>query len=90
MRQCIRLRNVETLILVSGPDSGSSLSPCNVSSRRIPHRLGSGHEWPPCMWSVERLSSDMAHQLAGDAGRVSSIETLSPRHKRSPYVGAHL
>ncbi len=31
----------------------------------------------------------MAHQLARDAGCVSGSETLSPRPKRSPCVGAH-
>ncbi|XP_058653777.1 uncharacterized protein LOC131553263 [Onychostoma macrolepis] len=31
----------------------------------------------------------MAHQLPGDAGRVSSTETLSDGPKRSPCVGAH-
>ncbi len=45
------------------------LSACNASDVRIPHRLGSGHEWPPCLWSVDRLPSDVAHQLSGDAGR---------------------
>ncbi len=39
--------------------------------------------------SVERLPSDVAYQLAGDAGRVSSTETLPPRLKRLPCVGAH-
>ncbi len=88
MHTCLR-HVEETLVLVSGPGAGSSLLPCNASDGRGPHRLGSVHEWPPCPWSVERSPSDMAHQLAGDAGRVSSIETLSPRHKRSPCVGAH-
>ncbi len=31
----------------------------------------------------------MAHQLPGDAGRVSSTETLPPGPKRSPCFGAH-
>ncbi len=39
------LRHVETpLVLVSGPGAGSSVSPCNASDGRAPHRLGSGHE----------------------------------------------
>ncbi len=43
------LRHVEeTLVLVLWPGAGSSLSPRNASDGRIPHRLGSGHEWPPC------------------------------------------
>ncbi len=69
--------------------AGSSLSSCNASDGRIPHRLGSGHEWPPCPRSVEWSPSHMAHQLPGDAGCVSSTQTLSSRPKRPPCVGAH-
>ncbi len=84
------LRHVETtLVLVSGPGAGSSVSPRNASDGRIPHRLGCGHEWPPCPWSVEWSPFQVAHRLAGDAGCVSISETLSPRPKRSPCVGAH-
>ncbi len=84
------LRHVETtLVLVSGPGVGSSVSPRNASDGRVPHRLGSGHEWPPCPRSVEGSASRLAHQPAGDAGRVSGSETLSPRPKKSPCVGAH-
>ncbi len=84
------LRHVEeTLVLVSGPGAGSSLSPRNASDRRVPHRLGSGHEWPPCPRSVEWSPSHVAHQLPGEAGRVSSTQTLSSRPKRSPCVGEH-
>ncbi len=38
--------------------------------------------------SVEWLPSHVAHQLPGDAGRVSSNQTLSTRPERSPCVGA--
>ncbi|KAI2644258.1 Transposon Ty3-G Gag-Pol polyprotein [Labeo rohita] len=79
----------ETLVLVSGPGAGSSLSPRNASDGRVPHRLGSGHEWPPCLRSVERSPTHVAHKLPGDAGRVSSSETLSPGPKRPPCVGPH-
>ncbi len=66
------LRRVEkTLVLVTGPSAGSSLSLRNAYDGRVPHRLGSGHEWPPCPLSVERSPSHVAHQLLGDAGRVS-------------------
>ncbi len=88
MPTCLRYVE-ETLVLVLGPGAGSSLSPRNASDGHIPHRLGSGHEWPPCPRSVERSPSHVAHQLPGDAGRVSSTETLPPRPKRSPFVGAH-
>ncbi len=74
----------ETLVLVSGPGFGSSLSLRNASDRRIPDRLGNCHEWPPCPRSVEWSPSHVAHQLPGDAGRVSSTQTLSPRPKKSP------
>ncbi len=54
------LRHVEeTLVLVSVPGAGSSLSPHNASDGRIPHWLGSGHEWPPCphgLWSGRHLT----------------------------------
>ncbi len=84
------LRHVETtLVFVSGPGAGSSVSPRDASDGRIPHRLGSGHEWPPCPRSVERSSSRLAHQQARDAGRVSGSEILSPRPKRSPCVSSH-
>ncbi|KAI2665260.1 Transposon Ty3-G Gag-Pol polyprotein [Labeo rohita] len=79
----------EALVLVSGPGAGSSLSPRNASDGRVPHRLGSGHEWPPCPRSVERSPTHVAHKLPGDAGRVSGSETLSPGPKRPPCVGPH-
>ncbi len=84
------LRHVETtLVLVSGPGAGTSVSPCNASDRHIPHRLGSGHGWPPCPRSVEWSPSHVAYKLSGDAGGVSSSETLFPSPKRSPCVGVH-
>ncbi len=43
------------------------------------------HQGGLCSRPLYRL----AHQLPGDAGRVSSTETLPPRPKRSPCVGAH-
>ncbi|KAL0162339.1 hypothetical protein M9458_041735, partial [Cirrhinus mrigala] len=55
------------------PGVGSSWSPRNASDGRVPHRLGSGHEWPPHPRSVERSPSSLAHQLPGDAGHVSGI-----------------
>ncbi|KAI2644882.1 Isoleucine--tRNA ligase [Labeo rohita] len=44
----------KTLVLVSGPGAG---------------RLGSGHEWPPCPWSVEQSPSsfEMLADLRGQA-----------------------
>ncbi len=42
-----------TLVLVSGPGAGSSVSPHNASDGCVPHPLGSGHECPPCPSSVE-------------------------------------
>ncbi len=65
-----------------------SLSPRNASDGYISYRLGSGHEWPPCPRSVEWSPSHMAHQLPGDAGHVSSTQTLSTRPERSPCVDA--
>ncbi len=79
----------ETLALVSGPGFGNSLSPRNANVGCIPDRLGSGNEWPPCPRSVEWSPSHEAHQLPGDAGHVSSTQTLSTRPKKSPCVGMH-
>ncbi len=79
----------ETLVLVSGPGAGSSLSPCNASDGCISHQMGSGHEWPPCTRSVEWSPSHVAHRLPGDAGRVSSTQTLSIRPEISPCVSAN-
>ncbi|KAI2667776.1 Transposon Ty3-G Gag-Pol polyprotein [Labeo rohita] len=61
-----------------GPGVGSSLSPRNASDGRVPHRLGSGHEWPPRPRSVERSPSSLAHQLPGDAGHVSGLLRAGP------------
>ncbi len=84
------LRHVETsLVLVSRPGAGTSVSPCNASDRRVPHRLGSGHGWTPCLRSVEWSPSHKAFQLPGDGGGVSGSKTLSPRPKKSPCVDAH-
>ncbi len=85
-----RLRHVEeALVLVSGPGVGSSLSPRDASDGRAPHRLGSGHEWPPCPRSVEWLPSHVAYQSPRDAGRAACTEVFPPRPERSPCVGAH-
>ncbi len=77
----------KTFVLVTGPGAGSSLSSRNDNDGRVPHRLGCGHEWPPCPQSVERPPFHVAHLLPGDAGRVSSIETLPPGSRRPPGVG---
>ncbi len=79
----------ETLVLVSGPGPGSSLSARNTSDGCIPDRLGGGHEWQPCPRSVEWSPSHVAHQLPGDAGRVSSIKTFSSGPKKSQCASMH-
>ncbi len=82
------LRHVEeTLVLITGPDAGSSLSSRNVNDEHVPHRLGHGHVWPPCPQSVERPPSHVAHLLPGGVGRISSIETLPPGPRRPLCVG---
>ncbi len=53
------------------------------------HRLGSGHEWPPCPRSVEWSLSHVAYQSPSDAGRAVCTEVFPPRPERSPCVGAH-
>ncbi len=50
---------------------------------------GGSHEWPPCPRSVEWSPSHVAHQLPGDAGRVSSIKTFSSRPKKSQCASTH-
>ncbi|KAI2646979.1 CinA-like protein [Labeo rohita] len=67
----------ETLVPVQGPVL-SSWSPRNASDGCISHVGPAG--------SVERSALLLAHQLPGDAGRVSSSETLSPRPNRPPCV----
>ncbi|KAI2662352.1 putative outer membrane protein pmp14 [Labeo rohita] len=52
-------------------------------------KLGSGHEWPPCPWSVEWLPSHVAHQLPGDAGRVSGKHFLPDLRDRHVLVRTH-
>ncbi len=65
------------------------MSPVIVSDGRVSHRLGSSHEWPLSLRSVEWSPSHMAHQLSGDASSLSSTEIFPPRPERSPCVGAH-
>ncbi|KAI2646583.1 hypothetical protein H4Q32_028957 [Labeo rohita] len=79
----------EVLVPVSGPGVRSSLSPRNASDGCVSHQLGCSHEWPPRPWSVEQSPSHLAHLLPGDAGRFSSVETLSPGPNRPPCVGSH-
>ncbi len=49
-QRCLRALDMwrKPLVFVSGPGAGSSLLPRNFSDGCISHRLGSGHEWPPC------------------------------------------
>ncbi len=78
-RRCLRALDMwrKPLFFVSGPGAESSLSPRNASDGCLSHRLGSGHVWPPCPWSVEWSPSHVAHQLPGDAGRVLNTQKLS-------------
>ncbi|KAL0150783.1 hypothetical protein M9458_053901 [Cirrhinus mrigala] len=90
-RRCLRALDMwkKPWFLSQGPVLGAPCRRRNASDGRVSHRLGCGHEWPPRPRSVERSPSHLAHQLPGDAGRVSSVETLSPRPNRPPCVGAH-
>ncbi len=78
--RCLRALDMwrQTLFLSSGPGAGSSLSLRNASDRRVPHRLGSGHEWPPCPRSVEWSPSHVAYQLSGDIGHVRALKHFLP------------
>ncbi len=62
------------------------MSLCNTNDGRLPHGLGSGHAWPLHPGSVGRLPSHVAHQLPGDAGRVSSMCSCACSH-RQPIGG---
>ncbi len=62
MPKCLR-HVEETLVLVSAPGAGSSLSLHNASDGCISHQLGSGHEWPPSPRSVEWSPSHVAHSI---------------------------
>ncbi len=44
MHTCLRHVDLSSCLSAG---AGSSLSPCNASDGRVPHRLGRGHEWPP-------------------------------------------
>ncbi len=84
------LRHVEeTVVPVTRPRVGGSVSSQNASDRRLPHGLGSGHEWPLRSRSVGRSPSQLAHQLPGDAGSFSSIEAFSPRPGRPSCANSH-
>ncbi len=61
----------------------------NAHDGRLPHGLGSGHEWPLYPRSVGRSPSQLAHQLPVDAGRTSSIEAFSPRPERPSRARSH-
>ncbi len=74
------LRHVEeTVVPVTGPCIGGSLSSHNANDGRLPHGLG---EWPLRPRSVGRSPSHVANQLPGDAGSISRFEILYPRPER--------
>ncbi len=85
-RRCLRALDMwrRPWFLSQGPVLGA---PCrrvaSASDGCIPDRLRGGHEWPPCPRSVEWSPSHVAHQLSGDAGRVSSTKTFSSGPKKS-------
>ncbi len=84
------LRHVEeTVVPVTRPRVGGSVSSRNANDGRLPHGLGSGHEWPLRSRSVGRSPSQLAHQLPGDAGSFSSIEAFSPRPGRPSCASSH-
>ncbi len=82
------LRHVEeTVVPVTRPCVGGSMLSRNTNDGRLPRGLGSGPEWSRSR-SVGRFPSHVAHQLPGDAGSFSSVETLSPRPER-PCASTH-
>ncbi len=84
------LRHVEeTVVPVTRPRVGGSVSSRNANDGRLPHGLGSGHEWPLRSRSVGRSPSQLAHQLPGDAGSFSSIEAFSSRPRRPSCASSH-
>ncbi len=84
------LRHVEeTVVPVTRPCVGGSMSSRNTNDGRLSHRLGSGHEWSLCPRSEGRSPSHVAHQFLGDGGSISSFETLSPRPERPSCASAH-
>ncbi len=84
------LRHVEeTVVPVTRPRVGGSVSSRNANDGRLPHGLGSGHDWPLRSRSVGRSPSQLAHQLPGDAGSFSSIEAFSPRPGRPSCANSH-
>ncbi|KAI2645589.1 Thromboxane-A synthase [Labeo rohita] len=89
-RRCLRALDMwkKPWFLSQGPVLGTPYRRVTLATDAS-HRLGYGHEWPLRPGSVERSPSHLAHQLPGDAGRVLSVETLSPGPNRPPCVGSH-
>ncbi len=61
----------------------------NANDGSLPHGLGGGHVWPLRPGYVGRSPSHVAYELPGDAGSISSIETLSPRPDRPSCANTH-
>ncbi len=87
MLKCLR-HVEETVVLVTRPCVWGSMLSRYANDRRLPHRQGSGHEWL-CPRSVGRSPSHVAHQLPGDAGSISSFDTLSTRPERPSCASTH-
>ncbi len=89
-RRCLRALNMwrQPWFLSQGPVPGASCRRITFAMDASLTGWGVVINGNPAM-SVEQPPSHVAHQLPEDAGRVSSIETLSPRPKRLPCVGAH-
>ncbi len=90
-RRCLRALDMwkKPWFLSQGLVLGGSVSSRNANDGRLPHGLGSGHEWPLRSRSVGRSPSQLAHQLPGDAGSFSSVEAFSSRPRRPSCASSH-
>ncbi len=81
------LRHVEeTVVPVTRPCVGGSMSSRNTNDGHLTHGLGSGHEWPLCPRSVGR-SHLMWHINCLEM--LAVFETLSPRPERPSCASVH-
>ncbi len=77
------LRHVEeTVVPVTRACVGGSMSLRNSNDGCLLHGLGA-------VMSSRCASSHVAHPLPGDAGSISSFETLSPRPERPSCASVH-
>ncbi len=77
-----------TLVPVTRPSAGGSLSLHTLMTDASLTGWGVGHEWLLRPGSMGRSPSHVAHEFPGDAGHVAGSETRSPRPERPSCAGS--